>query len=71
MTDLVERLRALADEFHQHSPHYREAADEIGRLETDCDRLREFNTKLCDEIERMGGCNRRVPQCETSVTSNG
>jgi len=32
MTDIVERLRELAREFHQHRPHYTEAADEIERL---------------------------------------
>jgi uncharacterized coiled-coil DUF342 family protein len=32
VTDIVERLRALADEYHQHAPHYRDAADEIERL---------------------------------------
>ena len=32
MSDIVERLRALAREYHQHRPHYDEAADEIERL---------------------------------------
>lgn len=32
MTDLVERLRALAREYHQHRPHYEAAAAEIERL---------------------------------------
>jgi hypothetical protein len=27
-------------------------AAEIGRLRVDCDRLREFNTKLCAEIDK-------------------
>jgi multidrug resistance efflux pump len=31
--DIVERLRALAREYHQHRPHYEEAADEIERLQ--------------------------------------
>ena len=33
MTDIVERLRALAREYHQHRPHYQEAAAEIERLQ--------------------------------------
>jgi len=32
MTDIVERLRELAKDYHQHRPHYTEAADEIERL---------------------------------------
>jgi hypothetical protein len=67
MTDIAARLRSK----EINAGLCGEAADEIERLRADCDRLREFNTKLCDEIERMGGCNRRVPQCGTSVTSNG
>ena len=32
MTDIVERLRELAHEYHQHRPYYTEAAHEIERL---------------------------------------
>jgi len=37
MSDLVERLHALAREYHQHRPHYEEAADEIDRLRATID----------------------------------
>ena len=33
MSDLVERIRALARDYHQHRPHYEEAADRIEALE--------------------------------------
>jgi predicted nuclease with TOPRIM domain len=47
MTDLVARLRETGSDLAD------DAADEIERLKVDCDRLREFNTKLCTEIDRL------------------
>ncbi len=43
MIDIVERLRALAREFHQHRPHYNEAADEIERLKVALQRIDGIN----------------------------
>jgi len=41
MSDIVERLLALAREYHQHRPHYEEAAAEIERLTRERDEWKE------------------------------
>jgi hypothetical protein len=57
MNDVVERLRALAKYYHQHRPHYTEAADEIERLMGELHsvhaHLRHIRSTKDAEIERL------------------
>jgi len=58
MSYLVERLRALAVEYHQHRPHYEEAADRIEALEADVVKWEEFANDMLD------GKNKRIEALE-------
>jgi hypothetical protein len=58
VTDIVETLRVLAHEYHQHRPYYTEAADEITRLRAQRDELVRITRKIVDawvgKTEPMG-----------------
>jgi hypothetical protein len=57
MDDIVVRLRTLASQYHQHRPHYQEAAAEIERLRSDIDYLN--GQPSASDVDPTAGLNPR------------
>jgi len=68
MTDIVERLRELAREFHQHRPHYTEAADEIERLMAEHDDyVIRANANVCELNKKIDRLKAQLARTETAL----